>query len=228
MSIPAAVGVEVGRAGVVAIGAAIAFGAGDDVVAIAVPAVEFVVAGGSGDLELHVAAAAVHGDELILLEQRAAVGRGDIGLAFAHGDQRIARGEHLDAIAAVAMRIDGHIRRIDFDAGLGAFQHGEEGQALRELHLDAILVERGDIGLGVLVQANHVGPVELNLGARPRAGENFVTGNQRRVQVHGGCIAGIAALHGDVAAYEADARNAGRLGVHLRVRCPSERQRRRS
>jgi hypothetical protein len=67
-------------------------------------------------------------------------------------------------------------------------------QALRDLDLNLLIAEGGDVGLRVLVEAKNVGEIELNFGLRVRAGGDFIAGFERLIDGRGGPIAGIAAL----------------------------------
>ena len=72
---------------------------------------------------------------------------------------------HLDSIDPFAARVHGHVRRVNFDVRLSAFEHGVIHQALRDLDLDVGASQVGDLGLGPLVEAQDVCVVQFEFRA---------------------------------------------------------------
>ena len=116
-------------------------------------------------------------------------------MAVAHDYLRLGIGKHQDAEAAFVLAgMHGDVRCVDLDVGFAVLEDRKVHQALRDLDLNLLIAEGGDVGLRVLVEAKNVGEIELNFGLGVGAGGDFIAGFERLIDGRGGPIAGIAAL----------------------------------
>src|SRR5437588_6129999 len=100
--------------------------------------------------------------------------------------------------------MDRNVRRVDLCIRLRTLQHGIKGQSLADLYLDAIVFQRGEARLSILVQAQDIGIIELEFSPGGFASRDFVASHERRVQSHRREVARVTPLHSDVAMDEAN------------------------
>ena len=192
---------------------AVTRGVVNDVVAVPVPFVPIIAIGGLANLVLRVISRSPNGDELPPLYRGASFGSGSLHFAFTNCHESVTVRVHLNAIASFPNRMDRNVGRVNLHVRLRVLQHGIIGQPLADLNLNATLIQGCDTRLGILIQAQDIRVVELELGSRGVAGGNFVPSHERRIQGNRGEVPRVTPLHGDVAMYEA---HPGHAGIGLR------------
>ncbi len=147
----------------------------DHAVAIIVEGVPIVFALRRGDFVLRVSRGALHGDQIALLDARAALRSGNLGFTIADGYFCLSARIHINSVrAAISDGMNGNIRRVDFHVSLVALVHAEVGEAFAELQLNLRALERGDCRLRAICEAQNIGEVELYFSAALVAGRDFV------------------------------------------------------
>ena len=115
------------------------------------------------------------------------------------------------------------IRSVDLDVRFALFQHRVGGHAARELNLNLLAAQGGDVRLAALFEAQNVGVVQLNFGTRLVGGGNTVPSNDGSVERCGRPVARVSALRGNIATCETDARHTRvglrRFRLRLRTGC---------
>jgi len=142
----------------------VALRVGNRVVATIVPVIPVVIAGSSGHAILGLIGAALDGDHLAPMDLGAALLGGNVGLAIAHQELSVSVVVDLNAVAALALGMNGNVGRIDLYIGVRRPDGRVACQPLRKLKLNTRAGQRHDVYLSVLVQAKDIGEIELHLG----------------------------------------------------------------
>src|ERR1019366_8712186 len=207
---PGAMVIEIFGSYVVVVGVSSRCRIADDVVAIGVPLVPVIPCRCFADLVLRLIARALHGDELAFPHSRAALRSRNFYFASADQHFGVIVGSNQNSKAGfAAIGTNGNIGRIDFRVRVAVLVHGVVRHSASKLNLDLRAGERCDIGLRMLSEAEHVGIVELNFGARLVAGRNPVPREDGSIERSRRPAARVATLRGDVAMKQTDARDAG-------------------
>src|SRR5581483_4458126 len=119
---------------------------------IPVPAVEFVARRSIADSVLRVRARSLDRDQLSFFNRGAAFRGRSLSLAFGHRYDGLPVRIDLNAIASWLGGMKRDVRRIDLHVRLRAVQYRVDRYSLPDLHLDSVVVQRGDIGFRMLVQ----------------------------------------------------------------------------
>ena len=143
---PLAVGIEILRAGVIAVGVLPTIGMFDQAVAILIERVPIRLRRRVADLVLHVVACALHRDHLAAANARVALGRGDGEFAAANRDLGLAAAVHEDAEAGFFVcGLDRDIGSVNLDACFAVLELTEVRKTLADLNLNLIAIQRRDI-----------------------------------------------------------------------------------
>jgi hypothetical protein len=118
------------------------------VVTIAVPAIPIVTLGRPGYFVLRIRGGPAHRNHVASADFSAALLGGDLRLAVAGDDYRVAVRSHLNAEAAILMGgMDGDVRRINLRLGLATLKNDVGSDTLFQLHLNLIFRKGGDVRL---------------------------------------------------------------------------------
>lgn len=210
--LPLAVGIEVLRAGVVVVCMLPALRVENHVIAALIPFVEVICGWSIRGLILRTIRA-LNRHELSTVNARAALRFRDFRLPAAYNHLRFGIAIDLNAIVAVAQRMHGGIRSVDFGVSLAVLEDAVIHQALAHLHLNVRGGEVGDFDGRIFVEADGVGVVELNFRPPAIAGRDAVARFQGGIQRGGNPVARVASLYGNVSL---DHTKAPHCGLHLR------------
>jgi hypothetical protein len=96
---------------------------------------------------------------------RAALRRRNVSTAAAHDDPSLFIRDHLNAVAAVAVRgMNGRVRGINFDISLVVFQNIVVHLSLADLNLNLRLSKVREVRLCAAIETKNVGVIKLELG----------------------------------------------------------------
>jgi len=210
--LPLAISVQVLRARVVVIRMLPALRIENRAIAALIPFVEGVSARGVRGLILRTVGA-LNRDELPAVNARAPLRFGNFRLALTDNYLRFGIPVDLNAIVAVAQRVHGGIRSVDFGVRLAVLEDAVIHQALADLQLNVRGGKVRDLDGRIFVEADHVGVVELNFRAPAIAGRDAVAGFERCVERAGNPVRRVASLHGNISVNHAQAPH---CGLHLR------------
>src|ERR1700692_4612483 len=204
--LPPSVGIQIFRAGVVAIGVTPRLRTVNHVVAITVPAVPIVAIGSLRNLILGFLSASANGRHLAFLQFGDTLWRGNLGFPFAYDNDRVSVRPYLDAEIYIFMcGMHRDVGSIDLRLGFALIEDAVIGETLRQLNLDMVVSEICNIGFSVRSQAKNIGEVELHFSAPTCCCGNFIAIEHRLIQHGCGPIARISSLRGHIAVNHADA-----------------------
>ncbi len=182
-----------------------------------VPPIPFVFAVRRHDLKFWLRHRAAHLHGPAGSQRLRAPRREDFHFAGANCDFGLPVITHRQPIHAFVLRADRRLRSAHFHIGARGPQHAKRRHAARQLNLIAMISQLGDANLGASRQPNHVGRIELHLGAPGGSGQHAVSDYQRRVHHRRHEIAIVAAANRNVAHHHAQPGSAmiGAVGVLL-------------
>jgi hypothetical protein len=153
-------------------------------------------------------------NDLVFLNLGAALWGGNLRFPLAHDQLSLAGGIHLNAINTFRQGTDGHIRRINLDLRFRALENAEIDDPRRHLNLHLGAAQVRDLGFRTLVEAQHIGKIQLNLRARLGSRRHLITGHHGSVDGGRHPLAGVTAHRGNIPIDDTDAPHSG-LGFVL-------------
>ena len=201
---PTAIIVQVLDAVYAGVHVAVGLGLHELPVPLQVPEVPVVLGIGLGNLEFDTLIPLADDHAFTGFERFPAVGRGDLGPSFAHGDRHHVDTDDFDPIAPVLLRAYRRQGGFDVDVGIAAPQFAVGDDPTLELNPEGSVGQVGQSDRGVFVEAHKIGVVQLDFGTGCEAGSQNVGFHQRHIGRGLNRISRFTSLRGHVALDQAE------------------------